>query len=70
MRLRNQLTSERGAKCKRTINRPVEGEAPDMSTKTITSAELFSSQREIVILHTSEKYILRITSSGKLILTK
>jgi hemin uptake protein HemP len=41
-----------------------------MTTKTITSAELFNGLREIIILHNSEKYILRITSTGKLILTK
>lgn len=41
-----------------------------MSPKTITSAELFDNLREIIILHASEKYILRITSTGKLILTK
>lgn len=70
MHLRNQLTSEHGTKCKRSINRPVEEEALDMSTKTITSAELFNNLREVVILHFSEKYILRITSTGKLILTK
>jgi len=70
MHLRNRLTSEHGSKYKRSINRPVEEEAPDMSTKTIASAELFDGLREIIILHASEKYILRITSTGKLILTK
>lgn len=43
---------------------------PEMSTKTITSAELFGNQREIIILHAGEEYRLRITSNGKLILTK
>lgn len=70
MHLKNQLTSEHGSKCKRSINRPVEEEAPDMSTKTITSAELFNNLREVIIFHASEKYILRITGTGKLILTK
>ena len=41
-----------------------------MSTKTIKSTELFGTLREIVILHAGEEYRLRITSSGKLILTK
>jgi hemin uptake protein HemP len=41
-----------------------------MSTKTITSAELFGYLHEIVILHAGEAYRLRITSNGKLILTK
>jgi hemin uptake protein HemP len=41
-----------------------------MSIKTITSAELFGNLNEIVILHAGEEYRLRITSNGKLILTK
>lgn len=45
-------------------------ELSEMSTKTITSAELFGNLREIVILHAGEEYRLRITSNGKLILTK
>lgn len=40
------------------------------SAKTISSAELFGNLREIVILHAGEEYRLRITSNGKLILTK
>jgi hemin uptake protein HemP len=43
---------------------------PEMSTKAITSAELFDNLREIIILHAGEEYRLRITSNGKLILTK
>jgi hemin uptake protein HemP len=41
-----------------------------MPAKSITSAELFGTLREIVILHAGEEYKLRITSNGKLILTK
>ncbi|VAW83693.1 hypothetical protein MNBD_GAMMA16-1198 [hydrothermal vent metagenome] len=36
----------------------------------ITSAELLAGQRELVIEHGAEEYRLRITSKGKLILTK
>lgn len=43
---------------------------PEMSTRTITSAELFGNLREIIIFHAGEEYRLRITSNGKLILTK
>lgn len=43
---------------------------PEMSPKTITSAELFGNLREIIIVHAGEEYRLRITSNGKLILTK
>lgn len=41
-----------------------------MSKRTITSAELFGDQQEIIIQHDSEEYRLRITSNNKLILTK
>lgn len=39
--------------------------------RTYTTAELFGSQSEVVnIAHRGERYSLRITSLGKLILTK
>jgi len=38
--------------------------------KTVTSAELMGSAKELVILHADAEYLLRITSNGKLILTK
>ena len=41
-----------------------------MSAKTVTSAELFGTLREILIVHAGETYHLRITSNNKLILTK
>lgn len=41
-----------------------------MAKRTITSAELFSDQQEIIILHDGEEYRLRITSNNKLIMTK
>ncbi|WP_244406249.1 hemin uptake protein HemP [Methylocella silvestris] len=36
----------------------------------VSSEELFASRREIIILHGSERYRLRLTSNDKLILTK
>jgi len=36
----------------------------------ITTGELMGSARELVILHAEDQYRLRITSNGKLILTK
>lgn len=39
-------------------------------TRRITSAELFSGGKELVIEHASERYVLRHTNQGKLILTK
>jgi hemin uptake protein HemP len=41
-----------------------------MAKFTMTSAELFAGQQEIIILHAGEEYRLRITSNNKLIMTK
>jgi len=41
-----------------------------MTKRTITSAELFGDQREIILLHAGVEYRLRITSNNKLIMTK
>lgn len=38
--------------------------------KRVDSRELFGAMREVVIDHVGEEYRLRITSQGKLILTK
>jgi hemin uptake protein HemP len=41
-----------------------------ISGNRIESRQLFSSEREIMILHGEEVYRLRLTSQNKLILTK
>ena len=38
--------------------------------RAVASDDLFQGLRELVILHRSEEYRLRITRAGKLILTK
>ena len=38
--------------------------------KRLTTADLMQGAREIILLHRGEQYLLRITKSGKLILTK
>jgi hemin uptake protein HemP len=38
--------------------------------KRISTADLMQGAREIIVLHHGEEYLLRITKSGKLILTK
>ena len=38
--------------------------------RTITSAALFAGGKELVIEHANERYVLRHTNLGKLILTK
>lgn len=39
-------------------------------SKSYTSEELFGAQRELTIMHRGECYSLRVTSLGRLILTK
>ncbi len=41
-----------------------------MSGNRIDSRDLFSAEREIMIVHGEEAYRLRLTSQNKLILTK
>lgn len=45
---------------------PFQGAAP----QSFTSQELFGKHNEVAILHRGERYSLRITGLGKLILTK
>jgi len=42
---------------------------PDGSRR-VHAAELFGDEREVLILHAGQAYRLRVTASGKLILTK
>jgi hemin uptake protein HemP len=43
---------------------------PRTKPRRITTVELIGDARELVIEHAGEEYRLRITSNGKLILTK
>ena len=38
--------------------------------KRISSTDLMQGAREVIIVHGGEEYVLRITKTGKLILTK
>ena len=44
--------------------------APRDKKPRIESSHLFQGEREIVIVHQTKEYSLRITRNGKLILTK
>lgn len=44
------------------------GDVP--TVRRVTSDELLAGRRELVIEHSGEEYRLRVTSKGKLILTK
>jgi hemin uptake protein HemP len=46
-------------------NEPTPAQAP----KILSSASLLGGRREIVIVHNGREYRLRLTQSGKLILT-
>jgi hemin uptake protein HemP len=43
---------------------------PERAVPAIRSADLFRDVREVIIIHHDEQYRLRITRTGKLILTK
>ena len=38
--------------------------------KRITTTDLMQGAREVIIVHEGEEYVLRITKTGKLIMTK
>jgi hemin uptake protein HemP len=50
--------------------RPASRSTPAAPRLRMSSRELFRGQREIVILHGGNEYLLRITRAEKLILTK
>ncbi len=52
------------------ILHPIIMNQPAEPPLTITSEALFAGTRQLLIKHGSETYTLRITSRGKLILTK
>jgi hemin uptake protein HemP len=43
---------------------------PPLAPMRIPAADLFKGRRELIILHNADEYRLRVTSNGKLILTK
>lgn len=45
-------------------------ETPNDTPRTVSSETLLEDGRELVILHGTERYRLRLTSTNKLILTK
>ncbi|MCQ8105461.1 hemin uptake protein HemP [Methylomonas sp. SURF-2] len=51
------------------VRRPTNGENDGVRPR-INSKQLFADRNEIVIDHQGDEYRLRITSNGKLILTK
>ncbi len=52
------------------VKEDVADKASVTKNRVITSEDLFAGYRELVIKHAGEEYRLRLTSQGKLILTK
>jgi len=50
--------------------RPGHQVAPNPERLRVDVAQLMAGRREVVLVHGSEEYLLRITRLGKLILTK
>ncbi|WP_348946366.1 hemin uptake protein HemP [Chitinibacter sp. FCG-7] len=51
-------------------HKPSASAAATVSRPVVQSQQLLGGQRQIVIEHHGERYVLRETSQGKLILTK
>jgi hemin uptake protein HemP len=49
---------------------PDAGAPPKGEPRIVQARELFTSGPEVIIVHNDERYRLRVTSKGKLILTK
>jgi hemin uptake protein HemP len=62
----NPSTTNPAGSAPRTPDRPTSSQ----SEESIDSEDLFKGRRELVIRHKQERYILRITRQGKLILNK
>jgi hemin uptake protein HemP len=49
---------------------PAESHLSWSQRRRISTADLMQGDRELIIVHEGEEYVLRITKTGKLILTK
>ncbi|HEX7924832.1 MAG TPA: hemin uptake protein HemP [Bradyrhizobium sp.] len=59
-----------GAAGKQAVSAPDAAKTLVMHGNRLDSRDLFSAEREIIIVHGEEHYRLRLTSQNKLILTK
>ena len=59
-----------GAAGKQAVSASDAAKALIMHGNRLDSRDLFSAEREIIIVHGEERYRLRLTSQNKLILTK
>lgn len=66
--MKRRLTS--GAEMDADLPPKDEPDRPESPAKVIPATELFGERREVVIEHDGERYRLRITRRGKLILQK
>jgi hemin uptake protein HemP len=49
---------------------PTESHLPWSQRRRINTTDLMQGAREVIIVHEGEEYVLHITKTGKLILTK
>lgn len=49
---------------------PTATAADGPETRSIRVSELLRNERQVILVHAGENYVLRITAKGKLILTK
>ena len=49
---------------------PAEPHLPRSQRRRISTADLMQGARQVIIVHDGEEYVLHITKTGKLILTK
>ncbi len=52
------------------IRMTVENTTIELTEQSVSTEKLMQGQDKLVILHSDQRYILRITRNGKLILTK
>jgi len=63
-------TMERQASQPENVSQSLDKVAPVAERLRVNVAQLMAGRRDVVLVHGSEEYLLRITSLGKLILTK
>jgi len=61
---------ERQASQPKNVSQSLDKTAPVSERPRVDVAQLMAGRRDVVLVHGSEEYLLRITSLGKLILTK
>jgi len=64
------MTHERRPRAPIADSLPTESEAEKNGRPRIKVEDLMANHREVVLVHAGAEYVLRVTSNGRLILTK